>query len=43
MAHPQATRDAVRAKYIEGMPLKGVALMFDVAYDTARGWKTEAA
>ena len=43
MAHPQATRDAVRAKYIEGMPLKGVALMFDVADATARGWKTEAA
>ncbi len=42
MAHPQETREKVRALYIEGMPLTGAAITHGVGYDTARDWKNAA-
>jgi hypothetical protein len=42
MAHDRKTRDQVRAKYVQGMPLKTAADLARVAYQTARNWKTAA-
>lgn len=42
MAHDQKTRQAVRAKYVQGMPLNTAAELCGVAYPTARAWKAKA-
>jgi len=42
MAHDQKTRNQVRAKYIQGLPLATAAETCQVAYQTARNWKRAA-
>jgi hypothetical protein len=42
MAYPDEIRAAVRARYIEGLPLSGAAVTASVPYDTARAWKKAA-
>ena len=42
MAHSQETRDDVRRRYIEGLPLTGAVVGSGVSYDTAREWKKAA-
>jgi len=42
MAHDQHTRNQVRAKYVQGMPLRTAADALDVSYQTARNWKRAA-
>jgi hypothetical protein len=42
MAHEPAVRQAVRAKYIQGMPLDAACELADVSYQTARNWKRKA-
>jgi len=42
MAHDLATRQSVRSKYIQGMPLDAAAELSEVAYQTARNWKRKS-
>lgn len=43
MAYDKATRNKVRQKYVQGVPLKTAAEAAGVAYQTARTWKSTAA
>nr|VFK67241.1 MAG: Protein of unknown function (DUF1804) [Candidatus Kentron sp. UNK]VFK72595.1 MAG: Protein of unknown function (DUF1804) [Candidatus Kentron sp. UNK] len=42
MVHSQETRNAVRRRYVEGLPLTSAAKTCDVSYETARDWKARA-
>ena len=42
MAHDQNTRNQVRAKYVQGMPLTTAADAVGVSYQTVRNWKRAA-
>lgn len=39
MAYDKSTRDKVRAKYVQGVPLATAAAAYKVPYNTARNWK----
>ena len=39
MAYDQSTRNKVRAKYVQGLPLATAAEVCKVPYNTARNWK----
>lgn len=43
MAYDQSTRNKVRAKYVQGLPLASAAEVAKVPYNTARNWKRQAA
>lgn len=44
MAHPQATKDELRKKYIfDGLSLAMAAVMCEVSYPTAQRWKNQSA
>ncbi len=42
MAYDQVTKNKVRAKYVQGLPLATAAESLDVPYQTARAWKRKA-
>lgn len=41
MAYDRSTRNKVRAKYVQGMPLASAAEVCKVPYNTARNWKRQ--
>jgi hypothetical protein len=41
MAYDRATRQRVRAKFVQGMALTSAAMAEDVPYNTARRWKAD--
>lgn len=43
MAYDQSTRNKVRAKYVQGLPLASAAEVCKVPYNTVRNWKRQAA
>lgn len=43
MAYDQSTRQKVRAKFVQGLPLAAAATAHKVPYNTARNWKRLAA
>jgi uncharacterized protein YjcR len=43
MAHEPRTRQKVRAKYVQGLPLEAAADVCSVSYSTARNWKRKDA
>lgn len=43
MAYDTNTRNKVRAKYVQGLPLTSAADAIGVPYNTVRNWKREAA
>lgn len=42
MAHADTTRNQVRAKFVQGLPLETAAELSEVSYNTARNWKRKA-
>lgn len=43
MAYDKSTRDKVRSKYVQGLPLASAAEACKVPYNTARNWKRQDA
>ena len=43
MAYDRTTRNKLRAKYVQGLPLATAATLCKVPYNTARNWKREDA
>jgi len=43
VAYDQSTRNKVRAKYVQGLPLASAAAACKVPYNTVRNWKRQSA